>query len=219
MTCVVGFGGYLAVPAYLAAAGRAPDRRPRGGRPARSGPTGWRPGQVFTAAPSLRLAHATAIGIPLRPPPAAYVPLPLCGGEQRLNAEPGVAAGGGTARRQRRPRPAWIETALIPALTDPERIASMSAHASAAGAADADVALAGMRAPWSPSDERFASSGPPGPPRRRRHPRQTSATSLLVVALNACVLVPSFANGVSSDGPTNRQALTLAPYDMLIHGP
>ena len=30
--------------------------------------------------------------------------------------------------------PAWIETTLIPVLTDPERIAAMSAHASAAGA-------------------------------------------------------------------------------------
>jgi D-alanyl-D-alanine dipeptidase len=38
--------------------------------------------------------------------------------------------------------PAWIETTLIPVLTDPERIAAMSAHASAAGAPDADVVLA-----------------------------------------------------------------------------
>ena len=38
--------------------------------------------------------------------------------------------------------PAWIETALIPVLTDPNRIAAMSTHASAAGAPDADVILA-----------------------------------------------------------------------------
>jgi hypothetical protein len=38
--------------------------------------------------------------------------------------------------------PAWIETILIPVLADPERIAAMSAHASAAGAPDADVVLA-----------------------------------------------------------------------------
>jgi UDP-N-acetylglucosamine--N-acetylmuramyl-(pentapeptide) pyrophosphoryl-undecaprenol N-acetylglucosamine transferase len=37
---------------------------------------------------------------------------------------------------------AWIETTLIPVLTDPERIAAMSARAPAAGAPDADVVLA-----------------------------------------------------------------------------
>lgn len=38
--------------------------------------------------------------------------------------------------------PAWIETTLIPVLTDPGRIAAMSDRASAAGATDADVVLA-----------------------------------------------------------------------------
>jgi hypothetical protein len=41
------------------------------------------------------------------------------------------------------------------------------------------------------------------PPVRRgsRHPRQTSTTSLLVVALQACGLDPSFANGVLVERP------------------
>jgi UDP-N-acetylmuramate--alanine ligase len=41
------------------------------------------------------------------------------------------------------------------------------------------------------------------PPVRRgsRHPRQTSTTSLLVVALQACGLEPSFANGVLVERP------------------
>jgi UDP-N-acetylglucosamine--N-acetylmuramyl-(pentapeptide) pyrophosphoryl-undecaprenol N-acetylglucosamine transferase len=38
-------------------------------------------------------------------------------------------------------RPALRDT-LIPLLTDPARLAAMSAHASAAGAPDADVVLA-----------------------------------------------------------------------------
>jgi hypothetical protein len=38
--------------------------------------------------------------------------------------------------------PAWIETALIPVLTDPGRIAAMSAQAPAADAPDADVVQA-----------------------------------------------------------------------------
>jgi UDP-N-acetylglucosamine--N-acetylmuramyl-(pentapeptide) pyrophosphoryl-undecaprenol N-acetylglucosamine transferase len=256
---VVGFGGYVAAPAYLAAH--------RLGLPIVVHEANARPGvanrlaarmttHVFTAAPNVRLAHATAIGIPLRPAitgldrpalrdaarqrfglrphgpvlvvtggsqgaqainaavsgaatalraagvqvlhiagprrvvevpdggpadppyvvvpyvdemryayaaadfvicrsgamtcaelaavglPAAYVPLPLRGGEQRLNAEPVVAAGGALLVDDADLDPAWIETTLIPVLTDPERIAAMSARASAAGAPDADVVLA-----------------------------------------------------------------------------
>jgi UDP-N-acetylglucosamine--N-acetylmuramyl-(pentapeptide) pyrophosphoryl-undecaprenol N-acetylglucosamine transferase len=256
---VVGFGGYVAGPAYLAARQRGlpivvheANARPGGRQPA----GGRMTTRVFIAAPGARLAHATAIGIPLRsaisgldrpalraaarrrfglrsggpvllvtggsqgarainaavsgaamalraagvqvlhitgpqhavqapdgdpagPPyvvipyvgemqyayaaadfavcrsgamtcaelaavglPAAYVPLPLRGGEQRLNAEPAVAAGGALLVDDAHLSPAWIETTLIPVLTDPGRIAAMSARASAAGAPDADVVLA-----------------------------------------------------------------------------
>ncbi|ONH26968.1 UDP-N-acetylglucosamine--N-acetylmuramyl-(pentapeptide) pyrophosphoryl-undecaprenol N-acetylglucosamine transferase [Pseudofrankia asymbiotica] len=256
---VVGFGGYVAVPAYLAARGQ--------GLPIVVHEANARPGvanrlaarmttHVFTAAPSVRLAHATAIGIPLRPAitgldrpalrdaarrrfglrpdgpvlmvtggsqgartinaamsgaaaalratgvqvlhitgprhavdvpgggpadpayvvvpyvdemryayaaadfvicrsgamtcaelaavglPAAYVPLPLRGGEQRLNAEPVVAAGGALLVDDADLSPAWIEATLIPVLTHPERVAAMSARASSAGAPDAGVVLA-----------------------------------------------------------------------------
>jgi UDP-N-acetylglucosamine--N-acetylmuramyl-(pentapeptide) pyrophosphoryl-undecaprenol N-acetylglucosamine transferase len=256
---VVGFGGYVAVPAYLAARRR--------GLPIVVHEANARPGvanrlaalmtpHVFTAAPGVRLAHATAIGIPLRPAiaaldrpalreaarqrfglrpggpvllvtggsqgappinaavsgaaaalraagvqvlhitgrqdvveapagdpkdlpyvvipyvdemqyayaaadfvicrsgaltcaelavvglPAAYVPLPLRGGEQRLNAEPVVTAGGALIVDNAALDPAWIETTLLPILTDPARIAAMSARASASRAPDADVVLA-----------------------------------------------------------------------------
>ena len=67
---VVGFGGYVAGPAYFAAR--------RQGLPIVVHEANARPGvanrlaarmttHVFTASPSARLAHATAIGIPLRP--------------------------------------------------------------------------------------------------------------------------------------------------------
>jgi UDP-N-acetylglucosamine--N-acetylmuramyl-(pentapeptide) pyrophosphoryl-undecaprenol N-acetylglucosamine transferase len=256
---VVGFGGYVAGPAYLAARRR--------GLPVVVHEANARPGaanrlaarmttHVFTAAPGVRLAHATAIGIPLRPAitgldrpalrgvarqrfglrphgpvlmvtggsqgagainvavsgaagalraagvqvlhiagprhlvevpdgspadppyvvvpyvdemqyayaaadlvicrsgamtcaelaavglPAAYVPLPLRGGEQRLNAEPAVAAGGALLVDDADLDPAWIEAILIPVLTDPGRLAGMSARAAAAGVADAGVVLA-----------------------------------------------------------------------------
>jgi UDP-N-acetylglucosamine--N-acetylmuramyl-(pentapeptide) pyrophosphoryl-undecaprenol N-acetylglucosamine transferase len=256
---VVGFGGYVALPAYLAARQR--------GLPIVVHEANARPGvanrlaarmtpHVFTAAPGVRLAHATAIGIPLRPAitgldrpalrdaarqrfalrpdgpvlmatggsqgarainaavsgaaaalraagvqvlhitgpqhavevpdgcpgdppyvviryveemqhayaaadfaicrsgamtcaelaavglPAAYVPLPLRGGEQRLNAGPAVAAGGALLVDDAGLGPAWIEATLIPVLTDPGRIAAMPSRASAAGAPDAGVVLA-----------------------------------------------------------------------------
>ena len=42
---VVGFGGYVSTPAYLAARRRGdPDRRARAERPSRAWPTGWAPG-------------------------------------------------------------------------------------------------------------------------------------------------------------------------------
>lgn len=256
---VMGFGGYVAMPAYFAARRR--------GLPIVIHEANARPGlanrlaarmttHVFTAAPSVRLAHATAIGIPLRPAitgldrhalrdtarqrfglrrngpvvlvtggsqgagaintavsgaaaafraasvqvlhitgpqhtvdmpsstpadppyvvvpyvedmqyayaaadfvicrsgamtcaelaavglPAAYVPLPLRGAEQRLNAESAIAAGGALLVDNADLDPTWIETILIPVLADPERIAKMSAYASTAGARDADVILA-----------------------------------------------------------------------------
>ena len=256
---VVGFGGYVAGPAYLAARRR--------GLPIVVHEANARPGvanrmaarmttHVFTAAPGVRLAHATAIGIPLRPAitgldraalrdaarqrfglrpegpvlmvtggsqgaeainsavsgaaaalraagvqvlhitgpkhvvevpygdpadppyvvipyveemqyayaaadfvicrsgamtcaelasaglPAAYVPLPLRGGEQRLNAEPAVAAGGALLVGNTGLDPAWIESALIPVLIDPGRIAAMSARLSTVGAPDAGIVLA-----------------------------------------------------------------------------
>nr|WP_042190364.1 UDP-N-acetylglucosamine--N-acetylmuramyl-(pentapeptide) pyrophosphoryl-undecaprenol N-acetylglucosamine transferase [Kibdelosporangium sp. MJ126-NF4]CEL19272.1 UDP-N-acetylglucosamine--N-acetylmuramyl-(pentapeptide) pyrophosphoryl-undecaprenol N-acetylglucosamine transferase [Kibdelosporangium sp. MJ126-NF4]CTQ94929.1 UDP-N-acetylglucosamine--N-acetylmuramyl-(pentapeptide) pyrophosphoryl-undecaprenol N-acetylglucosamine transferase (EC 2.4.1.227) [Kibdelosporangium sp. MJ126-NF4] len=253
---VVGFGGYVAMPAYLAARSR--------GLPIVVHEANAQPGvanrlaarmttHVFTAAPSVRLAHATAIGIPLRPTitglnrpalrpaarhrfglrldapvlmvtggsqgakainaavsgaapslraagiqvlhitgpkhtvevpdgdppyvvvpyvdemqyayaaadfvicrsgamtcaelaavglPAAYVPLPLRGGEQRLNAEPVVAAGGALLVDDADLTPGWIVNTLIPVLIDHERLAAMSGHAWAIGASDADVVLA-----------------------------------------------------------------------------
>ncbi|GAA3798429.1 UDP-N-acetylglucosamine--N-acetylmuramyl-(pentapeptide) pyrophosphoryl-undecaprenol N-acetylglucosamine transferase [Amycolatopsis tucumanensis] len=253
---VVGFGGYVAMPAYLAARRR--------GLPIVVHEANARPGvanrlaarmteHVFTAAPGVRLPHATPIGIPLRPAisgldrsalrdaarrrfglrpdgpvllvtggsqgaatinaavsgasaalrgsgvqvlhisgprhrvevpggdpphlvvpyvdemqyayaaadfalcrsgamtcaelaavglPAAYVPLPLRGGEQRCNAEPLAAAGAALIVDDAELDPAWIETTLIPVLTDPGRIADMTARAFRVGAPAADVVLA-----------------------------------------------------------------------------
>ncbi len=253
---VVGFGGYVAMPAYVAARRRK--------IPIVVHEANARPGvanrvaarlttHVFTASPSVRLAHATAIGIPLRPAitgldraalraearerfglapdgpvlmvtggsqgaqsinaavsgaagalrragvqvlhivgpqntvgveagsppyvvvpyveqmqyayaaadfvvcrsgamtcaelgavglPAVYVPLPLRGGEQRLNAEPIAAAGGAVIVDNVEFTSGWLEANLLPIITDPARLAAMAAAASRTGARNADVVLA-----------------------------------------------------------------------------
>ncbi|MGV9293167.1 UDP-N-acetylglucosamine--N-acetylmuramyl-(pentapeptide) pyrophosphoryl-undecaprenol N-acetylglucosamine transferase [Amycolatopsis sp. NPDC003676] len=86
---------------------------------------------------AMTCAELAAVGLP-----AAFVPLPDRGGEQRLNAGPVVAAGGALLVNDADLTPSWIEATLIPILTDPARIAAMSARASATGAPNADTVLA-----------------------------------------------------------------------------
>ncbi|OZE82828.1 UDP-N-acetylglucosamine--N-acetylmuramyl-(pentapeptide) pyrophosphoryl-undecaprenol N-acetylglucosamine transferase [Rhodococcus sp. 15-649-2-2] len=86
---------------------------------------------------AMTCAELTAVGLP-----AVYVPLPLRGGEQRRNAEHIAAAGGAILVDNSDLTAQWIETNLIPILTDRERIAAMSVHSSVAGTPDADIVLA-----------------------------------------------------------------------------
>jgi UDP-N-acetylglucosamine--N-acetylmuramyl-(pentapeptide) pyrophosphoryl-undecaprenol N-acetylglucosamine transferase len=71
-----------------------------------------------------------------------FVPLPIGNGEQRRNAQPLVAAGGGLLVEDADLSPAWIEQHVVPLLGDPERLAGYARHAEAAGAPDADEKLA-----------------------------------------------------------------------------
>ena len=86
---------------------------------------------------AMTCAELGAVGLP-----AVYVPLPLRGGEQRLNAEPIAAAGGAVIVDNVQFTPAWVEANLLPILTDPDRIAAMANAAARTGARDADVVLA-----------------------------------------------------------------------------
>ncbi|MGH8861161.1 MAG: UDP-N-acetylglucosamine--N-acetylmuramyl-(pentapeptide) pyrophosphoryl-undecaprenol N-acetylglucosamine transferase [Jatrophihabitantaceae bacterium] len=86
---------------------------------------------------AMTCAELTAVGLP-----AAYVPLPLRGGEQRTNAEPIVAAGGGLMIDNDKLTPEWIARELVPLLSDPIALRAMSTAAASAGARDADVVLA-----------------------------------------------------------------------------
>jgi len=84
-------------------------------------------------------AELTAVGLP-----GAYVPLPHGNGEQRLLAEPVVAAGGGLLVEDAGCTPEWVADTLAPVLADPDRLERMAKAAGALGHRDADVTLARM---------------------------------------------------------------------------
>lgn len=88
---------------------------------------------------AMTCAELAAVGLP-----AAYVPLPIGNGEQRLNALPTVEAGGGVLVRDADLDAAWVERHLLPLLTDPARLAAMSRAARASSPPDAAAALVAM---------------------------------------------------------------------------
>jgi UDP-N-acetylglucosamine--N-acetylmuramyl-(pentapeptide) pyrophosphoryl-undecaprenol N-acetylglucosamine transferase len=92
---------------------------------------------VICRSGAMTCAELTAVGLP-----AAYVPLPLRGGEQRHNAEPIVAAGGGVMIDNENLTAQWIEQVVIPRVADAAQLQEMSRAASLSGARDADVVLA-----------------------------------------------------------------------------
>jgi len=85
------------------------------------------------------VCELTAVGLP-----AAYVPLPIGNGEQRLNAEAVVSAGGGLVVEDADLTSAWIETTLVPLLRDATRLGEMAAAAASVGERDGDELLADL---------------------------------------------------------------------------
>jgi UDP-N-acetylglucosamine--N-acetylmuramyl-(pentapeptide) pyrophosphoryl-undecaprenol N-acetylglucosamine transferase len=94
---------------------------------------------VLCRAGAMTCAELTVVGLP-----AAYVPLPHGNGEQRLNALPIEAAGGGLIVADSDLTPDWITATLLPLLADRDRVAAMSRAAAAAGNPDADAELAAL---------------------------------------------------------------------------
>jgi len=82
-------------------------------------------------------AELTAVGLP-----AAYVPLPIGNGEQRLNAVPIVQRGGGILVNDADLSPEWIRDTLLPVLVNIDQVADMSEAAASLGRGDADRWLA-----------------------------------------------------------------------------
>jgi UDP-N-acetylglucosamine--N-acetylmuramyl-(pentapeptide) pyrophosphoryl-undecaprenol N-acetylglucosamine transferase len=86
---------------------------------------------------AITCAELTAVGLP-----AAYVPLPVGNGEQRLNVLPIVQRGGGLLVEDAELTADWIRSALLPVLTNIDQVAAMSEAAAALGRRDVDRWLA-----------------------------------------------------------------------------
>jgi len=85
------------------------------------------------------VSEITALGLP-----AVFVPLPIGNGEQRLNAEPVVAAAGGLMVDDADFDATWCRQQLLPLLADPARCERMGRAAAAFGRLDADEELAAL---------------------------------------------------------------------------
>jgi len=88
---------------------------------------------------AMTVAELTAVGLG-----AAYVPLPIGNGEQRLNALPVVAAGGGLLVDDEACTPSWIRSRLLPLVSNPSRTQAMGQAASRLGRRDGDERLADL---------------------------------------------------------------------------
>ncbi|NHC12297.1 undecaprenyldiphospho-muramoylpentapeptide beta-N-acetylglucosaminyltransferase [Motilibacter deserti] len=88
---------------------------------------------------AMTCAELAAVGLP-----AAYVPLPHGNGEQRLNAEPVVRAGGGLLVDDADCTPEWVASTLAPLLADAPRLEAMGRAAAEFGRRDGDDRLAAL---------------------------------------------------------------------------
>ncbi|HEX5812114.1 MAG TPA: undecaprenyldiphospho-muramoylpentapeptide beta-N-acetylglucosaminyltransferase [Pseudonocardia sp.] len=92
---------------------------------------------VLCRAGAMTVAEVSAVGLP-----AVYVPLPHGNGEQALNAEPVVAAGGGVLVPDAELTADRVLAELVPLLGDAARLEVAGKAARASGHADADERLA-----------------------------------------------------------------------------
>jgi UDP-N-acetylglucosamine--N-acetylmuramyl-(pentapeptide) pyrophosphoryl-undecaprenol N-acetylglucosamine transferase len=85
------------------------------------------------------VCEVTTVGLP-----AAYVPLPVGNGEQRLNAAPVVEAGGGLLVDDAHCTPSWVSERLLPLLADSAELSTMAKAAAEFGIRDGDERLADL---------------------------------------------------------------------------
>ncbi|MDP5095999.1 MAG: undecaprenyldiphospho-muramoylpentapeptide beta-N-acetylglucosaminyltransferase [Candidatus Nanopelagicales bacterium] len=94
---------------------------------------------AITRAGAMTCAELAAVGLP-----AVYVPLPIGNGEQRLNAQPVVTAGGGLLIEDADFTAGALRAQVLPLIADPQRLAEMGRAASAHGVRDGAERLANM---------------------------------------------------------------------------
>lgn len=85
------------------------------------------------------VTEVAAVGLP-----AVFVPLPIGNGEQALNAHPVVGAGGALLVEDSAFTPAWVDSAVLPLVTSPERLEHMSRAASGIVRRDAAEQVAAL---------------------------------------------------------------------------
>jgi UDP-N-acetylglucosamine--N-acetylmuramyl-(pentapeptide) pyrophosphoryl-undecaprenol N-acetylglucosamine transferase len=118
---------------------------------------------VICRSGAMTCAELAAVGLP-----AVFVPLPLRGGEQRRNAEPVVAAGGGLLVSNADFTADWVRSRVLPLVLDPDRLVQMARRARRAGHADAAGVLADEVLALIAARRRdgvITREPPPGPPR------------------------------------------------------
>src|SRR5690606_3001921 len=94
---------------------------------------------VLCRSGAMTVAEVSAVGLP-----AVFVPLPHGNGEQALNARPAVDAGAALLVPDEELTSDKVAELVIPLVTDPERLARMSAAAVGLGHKEADEVLAAM---------------------------------------------------------------------------
>lgn len=94
---------------------------------------------AISRAGAMTCAELAAVGLP-----AVYVPLPIGNGEQRLNAQPVVTAGGGLLIEDADFTAGALRAQVMPLIADPRRLAEMGRAASAHGVRDGAERLADM---------------------------------------------------------------------------
>ncbi len=87
----------------------------------------------------MTVSELTAVGLP-----GVFVPLPIGNGEQALNAQPVVRAGGGLLVDDQAVTSDWLIDEVLPLLLDAPRLTAMGTAAAGLGCRDADVTLARM---------------------------------------------------------------------------
>jgi UDP-N-acetylglucosamine--N-acetylmuramyl-(pentapeptide) pyrophosphoryl-undecaprenol N-acetylglucosamine transferase len=85
------------------------------------------------------VSELAALGIP-----AVYIPYPVGNGEQRFNAAPVVAAGGGVLVADRDFTPDWVGRTVVPLLEDEASVAAMARAAASAGFRDGTDRMIGL---------------------------------------------------------------------------